>query len=161
MSWNPFRSQFGSKFGGLQSRFVLPPLILEIEPTFVAGARLEGSKHVLRRIGMRELAPATIDPIPNGVNIANLEELRRALLGVSQVVGNGTGRLGLLLPDGAVRVLILDFEALPDDRGEAETLVRWRLKESLSFPPEEAKICYQVALPPKNRFSESMSKPWG
>ncbi len=144
MSWVSFKNRFRSGSGAGQSRFVLPPLVLEIEPNFVVGARLDPSTRALRRIGMRELEPQTIDPVPNGNNIANVEQLRRALTGVSQVIGNGTRRVGLLVPDGSVRVVILTLEALAEDAREAETLVRWRMQETLPYPPEEAKLSYQV-----------------
>ena len=82
--------------------------------------------------------------MPNGPNIANIEDVRVALRGVMEVIGDGAGRLGLLLPDGSVRVAIVSFETLPDDSRQAEALVRWRMKEHLPYDPSEAKISYQV-----------------
>lgn len=143
MSWNFLknRSWLGSDAG--QARFVSPALVLEIEPGFVVGARLDSSGRSLRRIAMRGLEPQTINPLPNGPNITNSEQLRRALTGVAEVIGNGNRRLGLLLPDGSVRVTILKFETLSGDSQEVEALVRWRMKENLPYPPEEAKLSYQ------------------
>jgi len=95
-------------------------------------------------VGLRELEPQTLDALPIEPNISNVNDLRLALRGVADVIGNGTGKLGLLLPDGSVRVVILTFDALPDDAEEAETLLRWRMKENLSYPLEEAKLSYQI-----------------
>ena len=52
--------------------------------------------------------------------------------------------MGLLIPDVAVRVALLQFETLPDDHREAETLVLWRMREYLPYAPEEARLSYQV-----------------
>jgi hypothetical protein len=39
---------------------------------------------------------------------------------------------------------ILTFETLPDNASEAEALIRWRMKEKLPYPPEEALVSFQV-----------------
>jgi type IV pilus assembly protein PilM len=49
-----------------------------------------------------------------------------------------------VLPDAAVRVVLLDFETLPPKREEAESVVRFRLKKSLPFDVEKAKVSYHV-----------------
>ena len=49
-----------------------------------------------------------------------------------------------LLPDAAVRVVLLDFETLPSNRQEAEGVVRFRLKKSLPFDVEKAKVSYHA-----------------
>jgi hypothetical protein len=72
------------------------------------------------------------------------EVVRRAVGEVLETVGNGGGRLGILLPDPSVRVAVLRFETLPSHRAEADALVRWKMGSFLPFPPEEARISYQV-----------------
>ena len=143
MNWNFLKNRSWLGSGAGQARFVLPALVIEIEPAFVVGARLDSSGRSLRRIAMRGLDPQIINPMPNGSNITNREQLRRALTGVAEVIGNGNKKLGLLLPDGSVRVAILKFETLSGDSHEREELVRWRMKENLPYPPEEAKLSYQ------------------
>ena len=49
-----------------------------------------------------------------------------------------------VLPDAAVRVVLLDFETLPPKREEAEGVVRFRLKKSLPFDVDKAKVSYHV-----------------
>ena len=144
MNWNFLKNRSWLGSNGGQSRFVSPALVLEIEPGFVVGARLDSAGRSLRRIAMRGLEPDTINPLPNGPNITNRDQLRRALTGVVEVIGNGSKRLGLLLPDGSVRVAILKFETLSGNSREVEALVRWKMKENLPYPSEEAKLCYQV-----------------
>jgi len=43
-----------------------------------------------------------------------------------------------------VRVAILRFETLSSHREEADALVRWKMGGILSFPPEEARVSYQL-----------------
>ncbi|HEY7617853.1 MAG TPA: hypothetical protein VH744_13690 [Terriglobales bacterium] len=49
-----------------------------------------------------------------------------------------------ILPDAAVRVVLLEFETLPTNRQEAEAVVRFRLKKSLPFDVEKAKVSYHA-----------------
>jgi type IV pilus assembly protein PilM len=49
-----------------------------------------------------------------------------------------------VLPDAAVRVVLLDFETLPPKREEAEGVVRFRLKKSLPFDVDKAKVSYHM-----------------
>ena len=144
MTWASLKNRFRSGQGSGQSHFVLPRLVLEIEPSFVVGASLDTSARALRRIALCEMNPQTINPVPNADNIANIEELRRAVARVTELVGEGSHHVGLLVPDGSVRVVILTLETLAEDSREADTLVRWRMKETLPYPPDEAKISYQV-----------------
>jgi hypothetical protein len=144
MSWNGLKKLAGSANGGSTARFVLPRVIYEIEPGFVLAARVDGRARQLRRLAVRELEPHTLEPFAHRSNIANADNLRVTLRGLSQTVGNGNGSSGLLIPDGAVRVAILDFETLPENRKDAESLVRWRMRENLPATPEEARLSYQV-----------------
>jgi type IV pilus assembly protein PilM len=50
----------------------------------------------------------------------------------------------VVIPDLAVRIMLLDFEELPATPPEAEGIVRLRLKKALPFDPEEARISFHV-----------------
>ncbi len=130
-------------WGGSGS-FVAPSVIVEVEPGFVVAARLDRSGRRVSRIAAREVEAGALDAQLNRANLANPAELQRAVQAALGAIGNGGGRLGLLVPDPIVRAAILSFEALPDDRKEVEGLVRWRMKDLLPFPPDEARLAYQV-----------------
>jgi type IV pilus assembly protein PilM len=73
--------------------------------------------------------------------------------GVSQNIRDTLGELGgrsrdliAILPDAAVRVVLLDFETLPSNREEAAGVVRFRLKKSLPFDVDKAKVSYHVQI---------------
>ena len=53
-----------------------------------------------------------------------------------------------ILPDAAVRVVLLDFETLPTKLEEAESVVRFRLSKSLPFDVDKAKVSYQAQTSP-------------
>jgi hypothetical protein len=129
------------------ARFTLPPVIYEIAPGFVAGYRLEGSGRQARKIRSFRLAvlqAQTLGPHLSHANVANAADLQSVAEGLLAAVGNGGGRYGLVLPDGAVRIAILDFETLPGDPQEAEALIRWKMKDKLPYNPEEARTSFQV-----------------
>ena len=77
----------------------------------------------------------------------NLRQPDAAYEAVRDVLGNIGGRsrdVIAILPDAAVRVVLLDFETLPSKRDEVEGVVRFRLKKSLPFDVDKAKISYHV-----------------
>jgi len=59
-------------------------------------------------------------------------------------VGSRSREVTAVLPDAAVRVALLDFETLPQNREEAEGVVRFRLRKSLPFDVDKAKVSYQA-----------------
>jgi type IV pilus assembly protein PilM len=136
-----------SGWHGRTARFVLPPVVYEVAPGFLAGARLEGAKRkarAVRQVALEAIQTQTLDPHLSHANVADGEGFRRAASSLIAAVGNGGGRYGLLLPDGAVRVGIMTFETLPDDSEETEALIRWRMKDKLPYNAEEARVTFQV-----------------
>lgn len=154
MNWSFLKRHLARASHVGTARFTLPDLVLEIEPEFVVGARLESGRRGvrrLRRVEVRPLAGAPVAPHPNRPNLVNAEDLRRVLREVTETVGNGSGGFGLLVPDRAARIGVISFETLPDDPREVESLVRWRMKASLPFPAEEARLSFQVMARETNR----------
>jgi len=146
MSWSSVKSWLSSSAEEKTADFALPATVIEIEPGFVAGARFDRAgrraKNV-RRMAVREFAPAAVQISFNRPNVGDSEEVAKAVEAVQAAVGNSGGGAGLLVPDGAVRTMILGFEKLPDNREEADTLVRWRLRDRVPPPLEEIRVSYQ------------------
>ena len=133
-----------SRKGGVP--FTLPPAVLEVQPGFVAGARLERKgrgQRGLRRVGLARLEPGAVEPSIGRANVASADELRGALGRVVEVIGRGDSRFALLVPDAAVRVSLVSFESIPTKAQEFEALLCWRIKDNLPFPPDEARLSYQ------------------
>ena len=49
-----------------------------------------------------------------------------------------------IVPDAAVRVMLVEFDTLPSDQEEALGVVRFRLKKSLPFDVDKAKVSYHA-----------------
>src|SRR5206468_2102588 len=49
-----------------------------------------------------------------------------------------------VIPDASVRVLLMDFDALPEKMSEAEPIVRFRLRKSVPFDAELAALSFQT-----------------
>ncbi len=124
--------------------FQIPTLALEMQPGFVAGARLNADTRCVERVGVRELEAGALNPSPNKPNVTNGVALRRTVGEVAGLFGNASERLGVLIPDLTARAVLLEFDALPENRQDAEALTYWRLREFLPFNPDEAHVCYQV-----------------
>ena len=125
-----------------------PRLACEIFAGGVVAARSPEPGLPLSAVGKAELAASAVVPSLKPGNIADrtavISALRRVL---EQVGGRSNARnsdLTLVIPDAAVRVLLLDFDALPNKLSEALPIVRFRLKKLLPFEAEDAMVSFQV-----------------
>jgi len=91
-----------------------------------------------------ELAPGCVVPDMVEPNLRDrgriLDSIRRTL----DSLGDRSRDVIAVLPDAAVRVVLLDFDSLPNKRDDAEGVVRFRLKKSLPFDVDKAKISYHA-----------------
>jgi type IV pilus assembly protein PilM len=122
-----------------------PKLACEISADRVLAGRVsDNGGRALEACGSSELAPGSV--VPDLIE-TNLRQPDAAYEAVRDVLGNIGGRsrdVIAVLPDAAVRVVLLDFEALPSKRDEVEGVVRFRLKKSLPFDVDKAKVSYHV-----------------
>ncbi len=121
-----------------------PRIACEISADRVLAGRIADSGGVVEICAVRELPPGSVVPDLTEPNILQPELVRKA---INDAVGNVAGRLRDvigILPDAAVRVVLLDFDTLPSNPKDAEGVVRFRLKKSLPFDVEKAKVSYHV-----------------
>jgi hypothetical protein len=144
MSWLTWKKRLGFEGHTHAGRFVAPTFALDLESGFVAAARIRPSKRQVQSVGVRQLPAGALVPSANKSNVVDNAAVRRTITEVCERVGTVGSRVGLLIPDVAVRVALLQFETLPDSRQEVETLVLWRMREYLPYAPEEARLSYQV-----------------
>ncbi|HTD24205.1 MAG TPA: hypothetical protein VK738_16220 [Terriglobales bacterium] len=126
------------------SKNARPTLACEICSDRVVAARVnEGGQHIEIHTS-RALPPGILTPSLTGKNINDTGTLSAVL---ADALGALSGRLRdviVVLPDPAVRVILLDFDALPDSYEEAVGVIRFRLRKSLPFDVEKAVISYHV-----------------
>jgi len=110
----------------------------------VLAGRLLDKGGALEECAARELAPGSV--VPDLVE-NNLRQRDAVRAGIEAALGSVAGRskdVIAVVPDAAVRVMLVDFDTLPSDHEEALGVVRFRLKKSLPFDVEKAKISYHV-----------------
>jgi type IV pilus assembly protein PilM len=121
-----------------------PKLACEIASDRVLAGRLSDNGDTVEMCAARELAPGVVvaDLVEN-----NLRQRSTVRAAIESALGSVAGRsrdVIAVVPDAAVRVVLLDFDTLPSDEEEAEGVVRFRLKKSLPFDVEKAKVSYHI-----------------
>jgi len=138
-----------------------PRLACEVRAEGVVAARAEDALAVLSAVSRVLLADQIVVPrlravdangevdnssAPSGVGgdaagrAAVVAAVRKAL----EAVCLRSREVTLIVPDAAVRVLLLEFDELPAKLAEALPVVRFRLKKLLPFDADDAAVSYQV-----------------
>jgi len=121
-----------------------PKLACEIAADRVLAGRVIDDATGLEMCAARELAPGSV--VPDLVE-GNLRQRDAVRGGIQSVLGGISGRTHdviAIVPDAAVRVMLVEFDTLPSDQEEALGVVRFRLKKSLPFDIDKAKISYHA-----------------
>jgi type IV pilus assembly protein PilM len=121
-----------------------PKLACEIAADRVLAGRLMEKGGGLEACAARELAPGSV--VPDLVE-SNLKQRSAVREGIESALGGVAGRskdVIAIVPDAAVRIMLVEFETLPSDREEALGVVRFRLKKSLPFDVDKAKVSYHA-----------------
>jgi type IV pilus assembly protein PilM len=132
-----------------------PRVACEISPQGVVAARSAAAEGPIEAVARVLLAQGAVLPglKPGNVvdRVAVAAAIRRAMEQVGErAAGRGGEAISLIIPDAAVRVLLLEFESLPTKLTEALPLVRFRLKKLVPFEPDEAMVSYQVMSTSRN-----------
>jgi type IV pilus assembly protein PilM len=125
-----------------------PRVACEIMPQGVVAARSTDATAPLAATAKVSLAEGAVSPSLKAGNVVDrvavAAAVRRALEQIGEKPNARGSDISLVIPDSAVRVLLLDFEALPNRLTEALPLVRFRLKKLLPFDADEAMVTFQV-----------------
>jgi type IV pilus assembly protein PilM len=121
-----------------------PKLACEIAADRVIAARAADSAQVLELSTTSELSPGCVMPDLSENNLREPKAVVNALRSSLETVAGRSRDVVAVLPDAAVRVVLLDFETLPSGGDEAEGVVRFRLRKSLPFDVDKAKVSYQA-----------------
>jgi type IV pilus assembly protein PilM len=125
-----------------------PRLAVEVRTEGVVAARAEDAAGLLVAVSRADVPEGAVVP---GLKLGNVVDraavtaaVRSALDGVAGRGSERTRYVTVIVPDAAVRVLLLDFDSLPGKIVEALPVVRFRLKKLLPFEVEDAVVSYQV-----------------
>jgi type IV pilus assembly protein PilM len=129
---------------GSNQKTMRPRLACEITSEGVIAARASDKGPRLEVFTSRRLREGVIAPGLNVPNILDAAALRTALSGALAAVAGKSRDVIVVLPDVAIRMMLLDFEALPTKHEEIEPVLRFRLKKSLPFDVDQAVLSYEV-----------------
>jgi type IV pilus assembly protein PilM len=121
-----------------------PPLACEIAADRVLAGRSADAGRMVEMCSAQELAPGMVVPDLMESNLRDGSAIRRAIEGALGGISGRSRDVIAILPDTAVRVVLLDFETLPSKPEEAEAVVRFRLKKSLPFNLDDARVSYHA-----------------
>ena len=134
-------STFADRFS--LTRSTPPPVAVEIAANRVSAATLEkrGDRMAVSAHATEPLPPAAVAASLTAQNIREPVLVSRAVERVLEKVG-GQQRMGLIIPDPAVKVSILKLEEVPSRRSDLDQLVRWQMRKAAPFAIEDAQLSY-------------------
>src|ERR1700675_1723150 len=121
-----------------------PKLACEIAADRVLVGRLAEDGLSLEACAAHELAPGSVIPDLVEGNLRQREAVSAAIRETLDSVAARTHDVIAIVPDAAVRVVLLEFDTLPSDSEEAANVVRFRLKKSLPFDIDKARVSYHA-----------------
>ncbi|MGE5325376.1 MAG: type IV pilus biogenesis protein PilM [Actinomycetota bacterium] len=130
--------------GAKKQKSLRPRIACEITLDRVIAARASDRLPRIEMFTSRQLPAGTVAPGLGGPNVLNGEALRTAIKGALGAVSGNLRDVIVIVPDAAIRVLLLDFEALPGKPAEIEAVIRFRLKKSLPFDVDQAAVSYEL-----------------
>jgi type IV pilus assembly protein PilM len=119
-----------------------PRIACEVSAERIVAARAGDGAQTLDAVQTRSLSPGTVTPGLQHANIPAREALSAALRDSLASVSGRSHDITLVIPDASTRILLLDFDTLPDKPEDAESVVRFRLKKSLPFDVDASKVSF-------------------
>jgi type IV pilus assembly protein PilM len=121
-----------------------PKLACEIAADRVLVGRLSEDRRNMEACAARELAPGSVVPDLVESNLRQRQEVGEIVHEALTSVAGRTHDVIAIIPDAAVRVVLLEFDTLPSDPEEAAGVVRFRMKKSLPFDVDKARVSYHT-----------------
>jgi type IV pilus assembly protein PilM len=121
-----------------------PKLACEVAADRVLAGRLTDQGSGLEASAARELAPGSVIPDLVENNLRQRDAVRAGIEAALNGVAGRSKDVIAIVPDAAVRVMLVEFDTLPSAPEEALGVVRFRLKKSLPFDVDKAKVSYHA-----------------
>jgi type IV pilus assembly protein PilM len=125
-----------------QAHISRPRIACEISADRIVVARAAENGTNLEAAVTAALPPGLLTP---GLLQANISERAKAVPILRDSLAAVAARsrdICLIIPDATTRVMLLDFETLPEKHQDADAVVRFRLKKSLPFDVEQASVSF-------------------
>lgn len=115
----------------------------EFSPTQLISARAAKNASITAS-AVRALPPGALAPDLVAANIPGRDAVRAALQETMAKLGGRDRQMAVILPDASFRVVLMELDVLPERPGEADALVRLRLRKSLPFDIAKARVSWQA-----------------
>jgi len=120
-----------------------PRVACEISADRLVTARASEDRANLEAATTAVFPPGFLTPGLQQANIAEREKLVPALRDSIAAVAGRSRDICLVIPDASTRVMLLEFETLPDKAVDADAVVRFRLKKSLPFDVDQSAVSFE------------------
>ena len=119
-----------------------PRVACEVSTERVVAARSPQGALSLEAVSTESLPAGTVTPGLQHANVASRGALITALRESLTAVAGRSRDLTLIIPDASTRILLLDFDTLPEKAQDADSVVRFRLKKSLPFDVDTSSVSF-------------------
>ena len=136
-------SKFANRIFPSEADALRPRLACEITAAGVVAGRPGGSDQEI----VSSFAPLRPGLLAAGLKPPNFTDraaIAAALRQALEEISAKEGQITVVIPDAAVRVLLLDFDLLPANAAEAAPIIRFRLRKLVPFDVEDAAVSYQI-----------------
>jgi type IV pilus assembly protein PilM len=119
-----------------------PRVACEVSAERVIAARTPEGALSLEAVSAQNLPAGAVTP---GLQRANVTAREALVLALRESLASVAGRsrdVTLIIPDASTRILLLDFETLPEKQLDADSVVRFRLKKSLPFDVDTSSVSF-------------------
>jgi type IV pilus assembly protein PilM len=108
----------------------------------VVAARAGDQAQSLEAAIAQNVPVGTVTPGLQHANVTSRDALVAALRDALAPVAGRSRDITLVIPDATTRILLLDFDTLPEKAEDADSVVRFRLKKSLPFDVDASSVSF-------------------
>src|ERR1700744_2947095 len=136
-------SKIANRIFPTEANALRPRLACEITSAGVVAARPgEAEQEIIS--GFAALRPGVLAAGLQTPNFSDRAAVAAALRQALDEISIKESQVTVVIPDAAVRVLLLNFDVLPANPAEALPIIRFRLRKLVPFEVEDAAVSYQI-----------------
>jgi len=119
-----------------------PRVACEVSVERIVAARGADKMSAMESATAQQLPAGALTPGLQQTNLASRQAIVDALRETLSIVAGRSRDVVLVIPDATTRVILLEFDTLPDKPEDAEGVVRFRLKKSLPFDIDQSAVSF-------------------
>jgi type IV pilus assembly protein PilM len=119
-----------------------PRVACEVSSERVVAARAAERSQALEAVYWQDLPAGAGTPGRQNANVTSRAARVAAVPDSLAPVAGRSRDITLIIPDASTRILLLDFDTLPEKPQDADAVVRFRLKKSLPFDVDASSVSF-------------------